>query len=280
MTHPIAAYYEPSHRPPDERTPDSESWYAVASNFVVVMTRAAEGAVLTSSDVADEHCVVLPTGNVPLTVKTGEESVHAEENSLVIVPPGTSTIEVEQAGWVYRVFSCHCDVYARAAERDDTPRTGFEAAPLIPGPDPVGGFRLRHHRLADYEHLDGDQRIFRTTNMMIKLAPARDQRRPPTNLSPHSHDAFEQASLVVHGEWIHHLRFPWGKDRSEWRDDEHVRVGSPSVTIMPVGAIHTSQSVGPKWNQLIDIFAPPRLDFARSGRVTNADEYPLADEVV
>jgi hypothetical protein len=48
---------------------------------------------------------------------------------------------------------------------------------------------------------------------------------------------------------------------------------SPSVTIIPPPALHTSQSLATGTNHLIEIFAPPRLDFSRKpGWVFNADE--------
>jgi hypothetical protein len=76
------------------------------------------------------------------------------------------------------------------------------------------------------------------------------------------------------------MRSPWGRDMTVWREDEHYEIGAPSVTIIPPLEIHTSQSVGPELNQLIDIFAPPRVDFSLTpGKVTNADEYPMPEHL-
>ena len=53
---------------------------------------------------------------------------------------------------------------------------------------------------------------------------------------------------------------------------------TPSVTIIPATAVHTSRDVGEGESSLYDIFCPPRLDFARKkGFVINEDEYPLPD---
>jgi len=49
-----------------------------------------------------------------------------------------------------------------------------------------------------------------------------------------------------------------------WLDveDDHTRIGSPSVAIIPPPSIHTSQSMSSGPNQLIDIFSPPRFDLS------------------
>ena len=46
--------------------------------------------------------------------------------------------------------------------------------------------------------------------------------------------------------------------------------------MIPPMLIHTSQSVNEMQHWLIDVFAPPRLDFSsRPGWVRNADDYPM-----
>lgn len=277
---PIAAYHHFDVREPDETNNGTSHWYAPAVNFVVATSKVQPGATLTITGNPDEHCLVLPTGAPAVRVSAGGDEIEASENTLVVLPPGDSRVEILGSGYVHRVFSRFSPTFERTRKfaAPQAPRAA-EVAELIPWPDPVGGFKLRRYALADYAHLDGVQRIFRTSNMMIKLAPAKNSRRSPSELSPHLHEDFEQASLVVHGRWIHHVRRAWGKDSTQWLADEHVSVGAPSVTIMPPPDIHTSQSVGEELNQLIDIFAPPRVDFSKAGRVTNADEYPMPEEL-
>ncbi len=116
---------------------------------------------------------------------------------------------------------------------------------------------------------------------MVNVLPEDDQPRDPTKLSPHHHDDFEQVSLQVAGDYVHHMRVPWTPDGSTWRDDEHHHCTAPAVVVIPPPLIHTSQSVGAMRHWLIDVFAPPRVDFSqRPGWVLNADEYPMPSATV
>jgi hypothetical protein len=100
-----------------------------------------------------------------------------------------------------------------------------------------------------------------------------DGPRDRSALTPHSHVDFEQASLAVAGDFVHHLRVQWGKNANEWREDEHKLAGSPSVLIIPPDLIHTTEGVGDGHHLLIDVFAPPRRDFIARNWVLNASEY-------
>jgi hypothetical protein len=115
---------------------------------------------------------------------------------------------------------------------------------------------------------------------MLSFPPPSRRARDVTKLSPHSHHDFDQCSLVFAGNYVHHLRWPWGPDKNGWREDEHTAVEAPSAAIIPARVIHTSeaQKPGPQGNRMADIFAPPRLDFSlQRSWVKNSDEYPLPE---
>jgi len=149
--------------------------------------------------------------------------------------------------------------------------------PLMPWPRSPAGERLRVYRIDDYPVQAGRfGRLFRCTTLMVNWGEGSDGPRDTSRMSPHAHDDFEQCSLCLAGDYVHHIRTPWTSNLAAWRDDEHRFIASPSVTIIPPPALHTSQAVNQGFHHLIDIFSPPRVDFSRQpGWVLNADEYPV-----
>lgn len=111
---------------------------------------------------------------------------------------------------------------------------------------------------------------------MVNWFPVHDGPRDTEGLSPHSHEDFEQLSVTLVGNYAHHLRVPWTARMSEWRDDEHVQVGSPSMTLIPPTVVHTTRAVDAGPHTLVDVFAPPRGDFLAKGWVLNAGDYQPA----
>ena len=213
-------------------------------------------------------------------IEAAGEQVVAAPESLTIVPPGASSVTMATAGPIVRIFSNRAGDIAAAAVNAATYADGApEVAPITPWPDPVGGFRLRHYAMKDFASPDPTplkMRVFRSTNLMINIFEKWTRRRDETKLSPHSHDDFEQISLALEGAFVHHLRYSWGPNKTQWREDEHVRHASPSVLVIPARVLHTSQDVGEGATWLIDIFGPPRLDFSsKPGFVLNAEDYPM-----
>lgn len=260
----------------------SRHWITRAANFVVAITDAASGAVLTRDDNPDEYMLLLPPGTA-VSVETAGERLDLIENSLVIVPPGTSKVTVRKGGVLARVFSNKVADMTAAAKNNAVYADGApEVAALVPWPEPVGGYRLRHYPLDKIASPDPSplkMRVFRSTNLMINVFEPWTKRRDETRLSPHWHDDFEQVSLALQGSFVHHLRYPWGPNKTQWNEDEHEHYESPSVLVIPANVVHTTQDVGDGTTWLIDIFGPPRMDFSmKPGFVLNADDYPMPQQ--
>lgn len=268
-------YADHSKEPPQATAPGSRTWITRGANFVVAVSEVDAGAVLSRVDNPDEYWVILPA--IGATVQAGNDTLTSGPESIVVVPPGTSSVTAQAKGWITRVFSNQATDMAAASVNAATYADGApEVAPLKPWPAPKDGYKLRAYKPFDFDKPDTNMRVFRSSNLMINVMTRRTKPRDILNLSPHSHDDFEQASLVVEGDYIHHLRWPWVPDMNQWRDDEAAEVGSPSVTVIPAKVIHTSRNVGPRRSWLVDIFAPPRMDFsARAGFVLNDADYPM-----
>ncbi|BCL25452.1 hypothetical protein ACFFS2_09135 [Streptomyces aurantiacus] len=272
-----AQYLEFTELAPTAVSPaGSRTWVARGQNVVLVWTDAVAGDRFSREGQPDEYAVLMHSGSASLRVTAGGDRQEVAEEAFVVVPPGDSAIEALTDGPVIRLFSAVAeDLGGTAVNSDVYAGPDPRCAPLVPWPDPVGGFRLRVYRLADTPISEGRfGRIFRTTNLMVNFLAEEPTPRNPIKLSPHSHDDFEQLSLAVEGEFIHHIQYPWGPDSTQWRPEEHGRVGSPSITVIPPPAVHTTQGVG-SHQQLIDIFSPPRQDFsARPGWILNEADYP------
>jgi len=265
---------------PDETTArGSRTWVVRAQNVVLAYTSARAGEVLRRGQ-DTEYAVVLPHDDSAVEIDVDSADLRATEivtgKAVAIVPPGDSTVTARSDTDVVRLFNPSSDMAGRARNaasyREPHPRVRL----LEEWPEPVGGDKLRVYR--DIAEIERDParfgRIFRSRAFMVNFLYHYDGPRDPSALSPHDHDDFEQISLATEGEFIHHLRTPMGKDKADWRPDQHVRVGSPSVVVIPPPVLHTSEASGPHRNQLLDIFAAPRTDFSAKGWVINAGDYP------
>ncbi|MEW2544398.1 hypothetical protein AB0910_01235 [Streptomyces sp. NPDC047002] len=274
-----AQYFDlPALAPRDGASSDARTAVVRAQNVVLVHTEAHTGDRLDNGTL-DGECAVVATDDSPaFSVHTDDGETRIDEAGLVVVVPGASRITVHGDGPLVRLIEAGEPAWRERAANavayaQDHPRV----APLRRWPEPAGGRAVRFYPLSAVP--DDPQRfgrIFRTRSFMVNFLPPQDGPRDPTRLSPHTHDDFEQLSLAVRGTYVHHIRTPWLGDSTGWRDDEHVRLGSPSLAIIPPPTVHTSAAEDPGVNQLIDIFSPPRADFsAKPGWVLNSDDYPM-----
>jgi hypothetical protein len=263
---------------PDAATPEGRTAVVRAQNAVLVHTEARTGDELDNGTLDGELAVVVTDDSPAFSVHTDDGETRVEEAGLVVVPPGASRITVHGDGPLVRLIEAGEPVWRERAVNagayaEDHPRV----APLRRWPEPVGKRAVRFYPLSEVPDEPGRfGRIFRTRAFMVNFLPPQDGPRDPRRLSPHTHDDFEQLSLAMRGTYVHHIRTPWLNDSTGWREDEHVRLGSPSLAIIPPPTVHTSAAEDPGVNQLIDIFSPPRADFsAKPGWVLNADDYPM-----
>lgn len=262
--------------PPQVEAGGARTWLTRAQNFLVAQSEMQPGSALARAGQIDEYVLLLPDRETPALVEANGKTVEVDGFSLVILPPGDSRITLPKGGRATRIFSTRSDdLNALCSNAESYAEPHPNVTPLELWPEPVGGFRIRVYSLDVPKTPGRFGRIFRCTTLMVNYLDEQVGPRDTTKLSPHHHDDFEQGSLALDGAFTHHLRWPWTTNLSVWRDDEHALVRSPSLTVIPPPAIHTSRGMEPGLNQLVDIFSPPRVDFARQGWVLNADEYPM-----
>jgi len=264
---------------PDETTArGSRTWIVRAQNVVLAYTSAKAGEVLHRAQ-DTEYAVLVAHDDGRIDIEADGAVEVVEGKAVAIVPPGESTVTARSDTDVVRLFTPSTDMAGQARNaasyRESHPRVRL----LREWPAPVGGDKLRVYR--DIAGIERDPsrfgRIFRSRAFMVNFLYHYDGPRDPSALSPHDHEDFEQISLATEGEFVHHLRTPMGRDKAGWRPDLHVRVGAPSVVVIPPPVLHTSEACGPRRNQLLDIFSPPRADFSTKGWVINSADYPAPE---
>ncbi len=250
----------------------TREWLVRTQHAIVSFTHAVAGESWPGPE-DRETLIAVPDGPAELRVSAGAERAEASGGSVVVVPEAPSTIEILRDGLVIRVFpAAGSKLLSRCLNASAYARDAANVADY----EPVHAEQqLRVHRLSDHPPTDGRfGHIFRSTNLMINFIADRIGPRDPQHLSPHSHTDFEQCSLQLAGEFVHHARSPWTPDLTMWRPDRHLKLVGAGAVIFPPPLEHTSQAVGPGANRLIDVFAPPRSDFlAMDGWVLNAADY-------
>lgn len=262
---------------PQEKSAGLKTWYTRGQNYTVAYSEAEPGAVLERRNQVDEYMLILPDPDTAVEVTAKGETKAIGGYTVTFIPPGESTVKVVKGGRVVRfITEKSADIAAKASNAKAYEKRNPSIPPLEPWPEPVGGYRIRSYSINVPEQEGRIGRIFRSSNFMINCSKVRTEPRDTTKMSPHSHDDFEQCSLVLHGTYVHHVRWPWLTDKAKWREDEHKACGATSVAVIPPHAIHTSEAIDKKKNELFDIFCPPRMDFSlKAGSVLNADEYPM-----
>jgi hypothetical protein len=249
-------------------------WLARAQNFVVEWIEADAGA--RAFEVESEHETMVLALTTGVAIDGGGQQVRAGARTLSILPPGRFSITPAGAGACTVFASQRGDLSGRRVLNQATyaqpdPRIAPVGAPYqrLKAPGRIEVIALDAVAApADNPRLKMFQSATLSINWVEYTGP-----RDRTALSPHSHADFEQCSLAAAGDFVHHFRVDWSKNANLWRDDAHVRLPSPSVAMIPVRLVHTTEGVGPERHVLIDVFAPPRRDFIAKGWVANSADY-------
>jgi hypothetical protein len=249
-------------------------WLSRSQNAIIEWVEAGDGAA--PFEAASEHEMMVLLLTTGAAIQGRDPQVQAGARSLCILPPGRFSIRPEGAGALVVLASTRGDADAgailnRATYVQPDPRVGPVGPPYrrLKAPDRIEVIALDAVAApADNPRL----KMFQTATLSINWVEY-DGPRDRTTLSPHSHADFEQCSLAAAGDFIHHLRVNWSRNADHWRDDRHLRVPSPSVLVIPVHLVHTTEGVGEGRHLLIDVFSPPRRDFIAKGWVANARDY-------
>lgn len=255
--------------------PGAAAWDARGQNFHVAWRRAGAEPLRMDTASADELMLIVLDAPVDIASE-GRSTVSAPARTIAILPAGAWRLVLAPQATCAVLRSLRedaADAPARNAEayRERDPR-------IVPVGAPYRALRDADAvRLLPIEQVQASKdkprlKMLQTATLSINWVEY-DGPRDRSALSPHAHSQFEQGSLALAGDFVHHLRTPWGADADLWQDDRHAALGAPSLMVVPVNLIHTSEGVGPGLHQLVDVFSPPRADFIAQGWVYNSKDY-------
>jgi 5-carboxymethyl-2-hydroxymuconate isomerase len=241
-------------------------------NFLVEWM-AFSGSGSAEIDCDDEMFVIAAGSEMEISWQDGT-SAKIPPSSVAITPPGKGKLLGLEGGKAILIAPIRNDG-ASDAENANQYRERKAAVGRLAAPK-------RRKKAAGIVVIDADSieppadkprlRMLRSASMSINWVRY-DGPRDRRQLSPHSHTDFEQGSLAVAGNFVHHLRVPWGSDSTDWQPDIHLEAHSPSLVVIPPGVVHTTEGVGETGHLLIDVFAPARRDFIEKGWIANASDY-------
>jgi 5-carboxymethyl-2-hydroxymuconate isomerase len=221
----------------------------------------------------DEMFIVAAESELEISWQDGS-TADLRPSTVAITPPGQGNLRGKKGGKAILIAPIRDDA---AGDARNAGQYGERKAAVAPLAAP-----RRRKKAAGIVVIDADSieppadkprlRMLRSASMSInwvRYEGPRDRRQ----LSPHSHADFEQGSLAVAGNFVHHLRVPWGSDSTHWQPDTHLEAHSPSLVVIPPGVEHTTEGVGDTGHLLIDVFAPARRDFIEKGWIANASDY-------
>ena len=219
---------------PGEDDANGRSWYCRGQNFVIAYTDAKPGASFERADQGDEYRVLLQDRDTPVVVSAGAQEERSDGYALIVMPPGPSRVVLPKGGRMVRLFSARSpDLAAKCANAASYAAQHPTIPPFEPWPAPPSGYRIRVYTLDVPIEPGQFGRIWRCTTLMVNIPNVQTKPRDLTKVSPHSHDDFEQCSLVLAGAYEHHMRWPWGVDATAWHEDVHAGCALPRSPSSP-----------------------------------------------
>ena len=248
-------------------------WTGRGQNFATAWHRAGPAASSIQVESADEVMIIVLDGAA--VISGAGTRAEAPARSISILPAGAWQLDLTPGVTCVVLSSLRDGAKVGAVNESAYAQRDARIVPVGEAWRPLrAGAEVRIFSIDSVSASKDKPRLkmLQTATMSINWVEY-DGPRDRHALSPHSHTAFEQGSLALAGDFVHHLRVEWGEDADAWQDDQHAQLGSPSLMVVPVRMIHTSEGVGTGHHLLIDVFSPPRADFIAKGWVANSGDY-------
>ncbi|PJX27686.1 hypothetical protein CAP48_00355 [Advenella sp. S44] len=254
----------------------SKRWYARGNNFVLCYAEMEQGAIFQRDMHPDEYVVIAVDRDAGFCIDCSSGCEDVPGFSIAFVPRGDSTMTATGTGrFIFLFTSASIDLASKAINSETYKTPNSRVAPFKPWPQPHSPAKLHWYNMDVADEPGRFGRIWRCSSFMVNLIVESGPRNIE-KVSPHHHDDFEQASLLLEGTMTHHMRWPWTSNMRHWLPDQHLDCESPSLNVIPPPAIHTSNATSSNGTLLFDIFCPPRVDFSlKPGWVLNANDYPM-----
>ena len=141
-------------------------------------TAAKAGDALVRSGQSDEYMVLIHEPSASFTISANDSVVEAKGRSLVVVPPGESSVTLGGDGAVVRVFTTQSeDLCANCANDAFYVTPDPNVAPYKAWPDPRDGRRIRIYALDEVAPSpERFGRLYRCSTLMVNMAIASRRR--------------------------------------------------------------------------------------------------------
>lgn len=247
---------------------------ARAQNFLVEWLDVGAGA---SHSFRSLHETLLLLDNNGARIVAGTDEATAPAHSVCVLPAGDVRLDFVNAG---AAVLLRTDGFEAGALNDtDYAASNARVAPVGKPYIRIGGPRIQVIGVDEIRAPAAKPRlkIVQSDTMSISWIEHKEP-RDRSRLTPHNHEDFEQGSLAIAGDFLHHIRAPWGANANLWLEDAHLKAPARSLTMIPPPLIHTTEGeVGSERYVLIDVFAPVRRDFFTDGWISNGEFYALPE---